>query len=285
MPRAIWTGDVIFGLVSIPVALHSAESPDELSFRLLDKSTLSRIQYKRVSEQTGKEVPWDNIVKGYEYEKGQYVILTDEDFRRANVEATGTIEITDFVSADAISPVYYDKPYYLEPQKKSRKSYALLREVLQSTPKVGIARIVLRSRQSLAAVYARDKVIIVNMLRYAHELRPTSALDLPGENLKELGITTREVQLAERLVKAMVKQWKPEKYKDEYRNDLLKMIEDRVKKGQTHGVEAPEDEAKPAAHRAQVVDIMSLLQRSVEHVEKAPAASARKTPKRGQKAG
>jgi DNA end-binding protein Ku len=279
--RAIWKGNISFGLVNIPVSLHSAESRDDISFRLLDRRTLSPVRYQRVNESTGKEVPWSEIVKGYEYESGQFVVMTDEDLRRANVEASQTVEITDFVEGLEITPVFYDKPYYLAPEKKSRKSYALLREVLQRSGKVGIARIVLRSRQYIAAVFPLGKILTVNLLRYGHELRDATAIDAPPESLKENGITEGEIKMAERLVDAMVGKWDPQKYKDEYRNDLLALIERRIQTGQTEAV----TEAAPEAKRpAKVVNIMDLLKRSIQEAEKAQPAPRKRTESR-RKAG
>jgi DNA end-binding protein Ku len=279
--RAIWKGNISFGLVNIPVSLHSAESRDDMSFRLLDRGNLSPVRYQRVNESTGKEVPWSEIVKGYEYESGQFVVMTDEDLRRANVEASQTVEITDFVEGSEITPVFYDKPYYLAPEKKSRKSYALLREVLQRSGKVGIARIVLRSRQYIAAVFPLGKILTVNLLRYGHELRDATAIDAPPESLKQNGITEGEIKMAERLVDAMVGKWDPQKYKDDYRNDLLSLIERRIQTGQTEAV----TEAAPESKRpAKVVNIMDLLKRSIQEAEKAEPAPRKRTEGR-RKAG
>ena len=157
--RPIWKGTINFGLVNIPVALYSAEADSSIDFDLLDKRDFSRVRYRRVNEKTGREVPWDEIVKGYEYKKGEYVALTDDDFLKANVEATQSIDILDFVDAADISPIYFDKPYYLVPLKNGQRAYALLREVLKRTGKVGIARVVIRTRQHLAALLADGPVV------------------------------------------------------------------------------------------------------------------------------
>lgn len=270
--RAIWKGSINFGLVNIPVSLHTAEDRDDLSFKLLDSRTLSPVRYQRVNEKTGKEVPWDQIVKGFEYEDGQFVVVTEEDLRQANVEATQTIEITDFVDAAKISPIYYDKPYYLEPLKKGRKSYALLREVLQRTGKVGIAKIVIRTRQYLAAVIAEGPLLFVNLLRFPNELRKIESLDLPA---KSEALSEKEIKMAERLVEAMVGDWDPSKYRDDYQQDLLKLIEKKVESGQTKAVEAHAEKAAPQ-RSAKVVDIMDLLKRSVEKIEKDDQQQKRK---------
>lgn len=270
MARAIWKGSITFGLVNIPVGLYSAETRDEIHFKLLDKKTMSPIHYKRVSEESGKEVPWEETVRGYEFSPGQYVVMSDEDLKRAAPEATQTIDIVDFVDLDEISPLYFDKPYYLAPDKKGAKAYALLREVLRRTKKVGIAKVVIRTRQYLAAVVARGDVLTLELMRFAHELRDPAELDVPKG--KE-GVSERELDMAERLVEGMVDAWDPEKYKDDYRRDLMKTIEERVEAGQLEA--SPEPAPKPKARGDNVVDLMALLKRSVEEggsaAKKAPA--------------
>lgn len=188
--RSLWKGSISLGLVNIPVALHPAESPNELEFKLLDRRNFSPVRYQRVNEKTGAEVPWEEIVKGYEYEKGEYVALTDADFENANVKATHVMEITDFVDAAEISPIYYDRPYYLEPLRNAEKSYALLRDVLRRTGKVGIGKIVIRSRQRLAAVLPIGRFLVVNLLRFPHELRD-AGFDVSERGLKMTGKSSR----------------------------------------------------------------------------------------------
>ncbi|MEA2603730.1 MAG: end-binding protein Ku [Acidobacteriota bacterium] len=270
MARAIWKGSITFGLVNIPVGLYSAETRDEISFKLLDQKTKSPIHYKRVSEESGKEVPWDQTVRGYEFAKGKYVIMSDEDLKRAAPEATQTIDIVDFVDLEDIDPLYFDKPYYLAPDSKGTKAYALLRETLRRTGKVGIAKVVIRTRQYLAAVVARgdSDVLTLELMRYAHELRDPSELDVPrGKS----GVSDKELQMAERLVEGMVEAWDPEKYKDDYRRTLMKTIDERVEAGELEESSAPAP--KPERPSAQVVDLMSLLKRSVEEgPAKKPAA-------------
>jgi DNA end-binding protein Ku len=290
MARSIWKGSISFGLVNIPVGLYTAESRDEIHFKLLDKKTMSPIHYKRVSEESGKEVAWDETVRGYEFSPGQFVVMSDEDLKRAAPEATQTIDIVDFVDLEEISPLYFDKPYYLGPDKKGAKAYALLRETLRRTGKVGIAKVVIRTRQYLAAVVARGDVLTLELLRYAHELRDPSELDVPSG--KE-GVSEREIDMAERLVEGMVSAWDPEKYKDDYRQDLMKMIEERVEAGQLES--SPEPAPRPERARGNVVDLMALLKQSVEQggghksgggakkaakkpAKKAPAKKAAKKP-------
>ena len=283
MRRPIWKGSISFGLVTIPVSLYPAEERNELSFRMLDSRDLAPVKYQRVNERSGREVPWEKIVKGYEYEPGQYVVMSDEELKRANVTAAQTVEVTAFVDGSQISPVYYDRPYYLEPLKKARKSYALLREVLQRTGRVGIGKIVIRSKQYLAAVIARGPVIIVNLLRYEHELRKPDELDLPVESLDELGIAPKEIKLAEQLVEAMIEPWKPEQYADTYSDDVMALIEEKIKSGVTDKALPAPAEAAPR-RKAQVVDIMDLLKRSVEKARK-EGAPARKRQEVRRKAG
>ncbi|MGH7766126.1 MAG: Ku protein [Candidatus Binatia bacterium] len=268
--RPIWRGSLSFGLVNIPVSLYPAETSNELSFNLLDRRDFSPVRYRRVNEKTGKEVPWDEIVKGYEHAKGEYVPLTEGDFRSANAKATQTIEIIDFVPAAEIDPVYYDRPYYLEPAKSAAKSYALLREVMRRTQTVGIAKVVLRSRQHLAAVVPRGPVLVLILLRFAHELRDPGALEVPGD----ANVGAKEIEMAERLVETMIDRWQPEKYRDEYRDDLLKLVEQKVKSGKTKVIE----EKKPEAARrpGKVIDIMDLLKRSVEQGRRREQAAPRR---------
>ena len=260
MARAIWKGSITFGLVNIPVGLYSAEKREELSLHLLDQRNMARVRYKRVNEETGREVPWEETVRGYELEEGKYVVLSDEDLQRASPEKTQTVDILDFVDLDEIDPVYYDKPYYLAPDKKGARSYALLRETLRRTKKVGIATVVIRTKQYLAAVMAREDVIVLEILRYPHELRSTDGLDVPSG--KE-GVTGRELDMAERLVEGMVSDWEPERYKDTYFQDLKAMIKKRVEAGQLETAPESEEPVKKPA-RGQVVDLMALLKQSVE---------------------
>jgi DNA end-binding protein Ku len=283
MRRPIWKGSISFGLVTIPVSLYPAEERNELSFHMLDSRDLAPVKYQRVNERSGREVPWEKIVKGYEYEPGQYVVMSDEELKRANVTATQTVEVTAFVDGSQISPVYYDRPYYLEPLKKARKSYALLREVLQRTGRVGIGKIVIRSKQYLAAVIARGPVIMVNLLRYEHELRKPDEFDLPVESLDDLGIAPKEIKLAEQLVEAMIEPWKPEQYADTYRDDVMALIEEKIKSGVTDKALPAAAEAAPR-RKAQVVDIMDLLKRSVEKARK-EGAPVRKRQEGRRKAG
>lgn len=273
--RAIWKGTIDFGLVNIPVALHSAETSAGLDFALLDKRDFSRVRYRRVNENTGREVSWNEIVKGYAYKKGEYVALSDEDFARANVEATQSIAITDFVEASEISPIYCEKPYYLAPLRNGQRAYALLRETLRKMGKVGIARVVIRTREHLAALFPDNSVLVLNLLRFHDELRDAADLDLPKSSAKSAGISTQEIKMAERLVDSMAGKWQPEKYRDEYRNDILKIVEEKVATGKTKSLETTKPAAR-AAQRGKVIDIMHLLRESVKDAEKHGTSKQRK---------
>jgi DNA end-binding protein Ku len=282
MARAIWKGSISFGLVNIPVGLFSAASPDELSFRQLDKRNMSPIGYKKYNKNTGDDVESDEIVKGYEYESGHYVVLSDEDLRRANPEKTQTVEITDFVDLDEIDAVYFDKPYYLAPTGKNKKGYALLREALKRTRKVGIAKVVIRSREYLSAVVPQGDVLLLEILRYPHEIRSADDLEVPQGELKDMGVNDREVEMAERLVEGMTAGWDPSRYHDSYRDDLMQLIQARIESGQTDAPDETPVEEIDTGERGEVIDIMALLKRSVEatgrgeriaaDTERAPAA-------------
>ena len=271
--RPIWKGTINFGLVNIPVALYSAEADSSIDFDLLDKRDFSRVRYRRVNEKTGREVPWDAIVKGYEYKKGEYVALTDDDFIKANVEATQSIDILDFVDAADISPVYFDKPYYLVPLKNGQRAYALLREVMKRTGKLGIARVVIRTREHLAALLVDGPLLILNLLRFAHELRDPSALDLPAVGSTQG--SNRELKMAEQLVESMAGKWNPKKYRDEYHQDLLQLIDKKIKSGQTKAIEPAEAAPRPK-QQGKIIDIMHLLRQSVEQGHKKNEPSRRR---------
>ncbi len=266
MARSIWTGTIGFGLVQIPVSLHAAEEKDELSMTMLDRRDFSPIGYERVNKRTGKEVAWEDIVKGHEHAKGKYVVLTDADFEAANVESTRQIDILDFVDFAEIDPRFFVRPYYVAPNNKAaKKSYALLREVLKRTNKAGIGKVVLRARQHLAAVVAHEKTLLLVLLRFSDELRDEKELDLPEANLQKLGVTPKELTMAERLVEGMVERFKPDKYEDEYRRDLTKLIRQKVKAGELNTVpEASEEKPRKEKASAQVIDLYDLLTKSLK---------------------
>jgi DNA end-binding protein Ku len=283
MPRTLWKGAISFGLVHIPVGLYSAEKRNSFDLTMLDRRSMKPVGFKRYNKETGEDVSWDDIVKGYEYEKGRYVVLTEEDFRRANVEATQTVEILSFVDREEIGPMYYETPYYLAPDKRGHKGYALLRETLKQTGKIAIANVVIRTRQYVAALIPYKDVILMNTLRYPNELRDTDELEVPSSNFKTVGVSPREVEMARRLVEGMSAPWKPEEHRDTYHEDLMALIEKRVEAGQTEVVTEPsKDEGKRPA-KGEVIDLMALLKKSVEAKGKGRGPQAAKA--RGRKSG
>jgi DNA end-binding protein Ku len=256
MARAIWKGSISFGLVNIPIALYPATRREELSFRLLRKSDLSPVNYKRVAEKDGKEVPWDQIVKGYEYEKGKYVVLKEEDFQRVDIEATQTVEIQDFVDLDEIDPIFFYKPYYLEPQKGGEKAYALLRDALEHSKKVGVAKVVIKTREYLAGVKPEDGALVLELMHFADEMADTSKLHIP----KKVEVGKREMTMARSLIDSMSSKWNPKKYKDDYREALMEVIAEKVEAGGQEIEERPRKAPKPT----KVIDLVSVLQKSLE---------------------
>lgn len=282
MPRTLWKGAISFGLVHIPVGLYSAEKRNSFDLTMLDRRTMKPVGFKRYNKETGEDVSWDDIVKGYEYEKGRYVVLTEEDFKRANVEATQTVDILSFVDGAGIPPMYYETPYYLAPDKRGHKGYALLRETLLQTGKVGIANVVIRTRQYVAVLLPVGDVIVMNTLRYADELRSADEFDVPSRDLKAVGISSREVEMARRLVEGMSDKWKPEEFRDTYHEDLMALIEKRVQAGQTEAITEPAGHEEEQPAKGDVIDLMALLKRSVEGREKARGASKGK-PARPEK--
>jgi DNA end-binding protein Ku len=281
MARSVWKGSIVFGLVSIPVELYPAEERKGFKFSMLDKRDFSPVGYKRFSKETGKEVEWSNIVKGYEYDKEQYVVLSDEDFKRANVKASKTIEIEAFVPAADISPQYFESPYYLVPGERGEKVYALLRETLRSTGRAAVAQFVLRSTPHLVAVRPEGRALMLFTLRYADELKGAKGFELPAENLKEARVTPKEIELAKRLIDDMTDKWKPEAFKDTYHEDLMKRINEKIKKGQTHEITKPGSDEAEEPRSSNVIDLAALLQKSIGGGTR-KAAPARR-PKAGTK--
>jgi len=263
MPRALWKGDISFGLVNIPVELYPAEEHKEFKFAMLDKRDFSPVGYRRYSKKSDKEVEWANIVKGYEYEKDQYVVLSDEDFRRANVKASQTIDIQAFVPAIEIPLQYFETPYFLAPTERGKKVYALLRETLRATGRVAVAQVVIRTAQHLAAVIPVGRALMLNTMRYSDQLRAPAEIDLPADGLKAAGVTTKEIELAKRLVSDMAEPWKPAEFKDSYHQDLMRRIKEKIKKGETKEITEPDasDDDKPRS--AQIIDLAALLQQSL----------------------
>lgn len=271
--RAIWKGSISFGLVNIPIGLYPATRKEDVSFRQLRQEDMSPIRYKRVAEADGEEVPWEKIVKGYEYEKGQFVIVTDEDFEKAMPEATQSIDITEFVDLSEIDPMFFDKPYYLEPQKGGKKAYALLRETLKDAGKVGIARVVIKTRQHLAAVKPKGDALVLELMHFPEEVLEPAGLDLPRQ--EKLG--KKEMDMAKSLVDTMSGKWDPTEFKDQYRDKLIHLIEERVKNG---GKVTPGSRVKPKA-ATNVVDLVAVLQKSLAESKKKSGTSTRSSHAQG----
>jgi DNA end-binding protein Ku len=264
MPRALWKGDISFGLVNIPVELYPAQEHKEFKFAMLDKRDFSPVGYKRYSKQSNKEVEWSNIVKAYEYEKDQYVVLSDEDFRRANVKASQTIDIQAFVPAVEIPVQYFDTPYFLEPTERGKKVYALLRETLVSTGRIAIAQVVIRTAQHLAAVVPVGRALMLNTMRYPDQLRAPGKMNFPANGLKGVGVTAKEIELAKRLVSDMAEHWKPAEFKDSYHQDLMRRIKEKIKKGETKQITEADESDGQKTRSAQVIDLAALLKRSLK---------------------
>jgi DNA end-binding protein Ku len=277
MARPLWKGRISFGLVSVPVALYPVEQRADLSFRLIDSRNSARVRYERVNEETGEEVPWEKIVKGYEYEDGNFVFLSDQELERAASETSGAIEIEQFVDVDEIDIVYFDKPYYLVPTKGGEKGYVLLREAMAQSGRIGIARIVIRAREHLAALLVAGDALLLNLLRFHHELRPASEFDFPGRDLRKQKVSKKEVDLAGQLIKGMTDKWKPEKFRDEYRDVVMKLIEKKVSSGQT---EAIGEEETTRAETPKTVNFMDALKKSVEQSSKRKLPAKARTSRR-----
>lgn len=277
--RPIWKGSISFGLVTIPISVFSATSSSEkISFKMLRKSDLSPIRYKRVAEVDNKEVPWGEIVKGYEYEKGKFVVFEDKDFDAVELASTDTIAIQDFVELDEINPIFFHTPYYLEPMKGGTGAYALLRDVLAETGKVGIAKVAMRNREHLAAVKANGSLLVMELMHFAHEISPAEAIKVPED--RKIG--AREKEMAKTLVDQMSGEWQPERYSDDYAAAVKKLVDEKVKAG---GKEIP-GQKKTAAPATNVVDLVKVLQESLAATGKSTGAAPRKaakTKKKGHK--
>jgi DNA end-binding protein Ku len=259
MAATIWSGAISFGLLNIPVSLHTAQQDKDLHFSMLDGRDLAPIKFKRVNGQTQKEVPYDRIVKGYKVSPGKFVIMTKQDFKAANPKATQTIDIEDFIELDEIDFMLFDKPYYLVPKKGGEKGYFLLRDALAKLKKVAIGKIVIRSKQHLVAVMPRGSYLICEILRFAHQIKQVDEVEFLDEVSKK-NYNPRELNMAEQLVQDMSAKWKPEKYKDTYYDDIMKRIKKKIKAGPE---DVPEVEEEPAKPNADVVDLLPLLRQSL----------------------
>ncbi|MEO5863799.1 MAG: Ku protein [Nitrospiraceae bacterium] len=263
--------------------LRLSSSTRRFDLTMLDRRNMKPVGVKRYNKETEKEVQWGDIVKGYEYETERYVVLTDEDFKRANVNATQTVDIVAFVEAHEVAPAYFETPYYLAPDTRGEKGYALLRETLKATNKIAIATVVIRTRQYLAALIPSGHVMVLNTLRYKNELKSVQELEVPSGNLKASGMSPREIEMAKKLVEEMTEPWKPEQYHDTYHDDLMKLIDKRIKAGKTEIItEAEADEGEQNPGRGEVIDLMALLKRSVQAKEQSSGQSKRSSIKQAR---
>jgi DNA end-binding protein Ku len=255
--RPIWKGSISFGLVYIPVAVYPATREEKLSFRQLRSSDLSPIRYKKVAEADSKEVPADQIVKGFEYERGRYVVLKDEDFEKVKIESTHSIDITDFVDLEQVDPKFFYRPYFLEPQKGGEKAYAVLHKALSGTGKIGVAKVVISNREHLAAVKPDGLFLILELMHFAAEILSADIL----KNGSATAISDKELKMAQALIESLTVSWEPEKYRDEYRSALMQMIEQKA--------QHKEIAAKPSAapQPTNVVDLVKVLQDSLNRTQ------------------
>lgn len=269
--RTLWKGAISFGLVTIPVSLYPATRREELKFRMLRKSDLSPINHKRVAEVDGKEVPWDEIVKGYEYEKEKFIVLKDEDFARVDVEATQTVDIINFVAIKDVDPLLFYKPYYLEVGKGGDKAYVLLRDALVKAGKIAITKVVIRSRQHLAALKPQKDGLVLELMHFPDELIDVAEFKEPVE--KTIG--KAEMKMAEQLIESMTSPWKPEEYNDDYHDALEKLIEEKIE----HGDDTPPTPRKRKP-KTNIIDLAEVLKKSLAETKKTSKPAARKKPVR-----
>ena len=281
MARSIWKGSIAFGLVNIPVSLTSAESRPDIQLHMVDSTNHARIRYERVNAETGEEVPWDRMVKAYEYEDGEFILLSEEELASVRPEFTKTIEITEFVSLEEIDPILFEKPYYLEPDKRGRRAYALLREALRHTGKAGISKVVIRTREYLAAVFPKEQALVLMLLRFPQEIRSSSRLDLPSPSEKESQPAKKEMDLAQRLIAEMTVTWDPDAHHDEYRATLMDYIEKKIASGDVVEDIVDRDRDDAGDSGGKVLDLAEYLQRSIK---RPPGPAAKKTAKHARKA-
>jgi DNA end-binding protein Ku len=270
--RTLWKGAITFGLVHIPVGLHGASTEQGVDFDWLDKRSMDPVGYKRINKRTGKEIERDDIVKGIEYEDGKYVIISPEEIEAVFPKTTQTIDIQRFVDAGDIPFVFLERPYYVAPVEKSGKVYALLREALLKSGKIGLAKVVIATKQHLAALVPMGDVLVLDLLRWGDEVKTTEGLGLPAAQ----GASAAEMKMAMQLIGEMSGPWKPEDFKDEFRAQVMKLVDKKVKAGKTETVVQPEEEA-PAGEGAEIIDLTELLKRSLKGGAKAASKAAPKT--------
>ena len=275
MAHMIWKGAISFGLVHVPVQLYPATQSEKVGFNLLDKRSIDPIGYKQINKRTGKEVARENIVRGFEYEKDKYVVLSDDEIRAANPESTQTVDILAFIDAPDISFLYLDTPYFLTPDRKGEKVYALLREAMKASGKIGVASVVLHNKQHLAALIPVGPMLALNTLRWAAEVRDFDEFKLPPEGMKAAGVTTRELDMAKKLINDMSDKWDPSQYHDTFHDDIMALVDRKIRAGKTEEiteVEAPRESRRTA----DILDLSDLLKRSLGRGKGKPATGARK---------
>ena len=274
--RILWKGAISFGLVHIPVSLHTATAEHAIDFDWLDKRTMDPVGYKRVNKKTGREITKEQIVKGVAVEDGHYVVLSDDEIDAAYPKSTQSIDIEAFVSADEIPFVYLDRPYYLAPIGKGAKVYALLRETLLATRRIGLARVVIQTKQHLAALVPVGPALVLNLLRWGADIKPWSELNLPAEGSKATGLSPAELKMAAQLVSDMTKPFVPDDYRDSFKDEVMALVRRKVESGQTESVVQPEAAEAPG-RSADIIDLTELLKRSLKGGatgDKKPAADA-----------
>lgn len=279
--RTLWKGAITFGLVHIPVGLHTASVEQGIDFDWLDKRSMDPVGYKRINKKTGKEIDKENIVKGFQYEDGHYVIISPEEIETAYPRTTQTIEIQMFVDASEVPFVYLERPYYVAPINKGHKVYTLLRETLVKTGKIGIAKVVIATKQHLAALVPSGPVLVLNLMRWGDDVKALEGLDLPPEGARAPKIAPAEMKMAQQLVQDMTGKWKPEDFKDEFKHAVMKLVDKKVKAGKTETVLQPEEEAPE--HGAEIIDLTELLQRSLKGGAKKSSVGAAAASKKSAK--
>ncbi|MGF6814507.1 DNA end-binding protein Ku [Paraburkholderia atlantica] len=275
MAHMIWKGAISFGLVHVPVQLYPATKSEKVGFNLLDKRTIDPIGYKQINKRTGKDVTRENIVRGFEYEKDHYVVLSDDEIRSANPESTQTVDILAFVDATDISFLYLDTPYFLTPDRKGEKVYALLREAMTASGKIGVASVVLHNKQHLAALIPLGPMLALNTLRWADEVRGLDEFKVPPEGMKAAGVSAKELDMAKKLIDDMSETWDPMQYHDTFRDDIMALVERKIQAGKTEEVtevETPHESRKSA----DILDLSDLLKRSLGRGKGKQAATSRK---------
>lgn len=281
MAHMIWKGAISFGLVHVPVQLYPATQSEKVGFNLLDKRTIDPVGYKQINKRTGKDVTRDNIVRGFEYEKDKYVVLSDDEIRSANPESTQTVDILAFVDAPDISFLYLDTPYFLTPDRKGEKVYALLREAMKSSGKVGVASVVLHNKQHLAALIPVGPVLALNTLRWASEVRELDEFKLPPDGMKAAGVSSRELDMAKKLIDDMSDPWDPAQYHDTFRDDIMALVDRKVRAGKTEEI-TEVDTPRESNQSADILDLSDLLKRSLGRGKGKPAAGGRKGAARAE---